>query len=171
MNALQEITDIMNETDKKGFIQYLSKKNKRKDVSNIDLFESLKTDDINNKKKFLKDKKSTDAYHALRKRLYDNMIDFMANRSFENDSSQENTVLRLLVVSRLFFEHKLIKTAFKCLVKAEEIALDIEHFSLLNEIYLTQIQFAHFNLSEPIEKTINKFKTNKNGSNMSNNLI
>jgi len=161
MNALQEIADIMNDTDKKAFIQYLSKKNKRKDVSNIDLFESLKTDDINNKKKFLKDKKSTDAYHALRKRLYDNMIDFMANRSFENDTSQENTVLRLIVVSRLFFEHKLIKTAFKCLTKAEEIALDIEHFSLLNEIYLTHIQFAHFNLSEPIEKIIDKFKTNK----------
>ncbi|WJS96563.1 hypothetical protein NYQ10_08895 [Flavobacterium johnsoniae] len=161
MNALQEIADIMNETDKKAFIQYLSKKNKRKDVSNIDLFESLITDDINNKKKFLKDKKSTNAYHALRKRLYDNMIDFMANRSFENDTSQENTVLRLLVVSRLFFEHKLIKTAFKCLAKAEEIALAIEHFSLLNEIYLTQIQFAHFNLSEPIEKIIDKFKANK----------
>ncbi|WP_431244277.1 hypothetical protein ACQ9BO_07920 [Flavobacterium sp. P21] len=85
----------------------------------------------------------------------------MANQSFENDTSQENAVLRLIVVSRLFFEHKLIKTAFKCLAKAEEIALNIEHFSLLNEIYLTQIQFAHFKLSEPIEEIITKFKANK----------
>lgn len=161
MNALQEIANMMNETDKKAFIQYLSKKNKRKDTGNIDLFNSLKTDDINYKKSVLESKKSTDAYHALRKRLYDNMIDFMANRSFENDTSQENATLRLIVVSRLFFEHKLTKTAFKCLAKAEEIALSIEHFSLLNEIYLTQIQFAHFNLSEPIEKIIQKFKTNK----------
>ncbi|CAM3610423.1 hypothetical protein [Flavobacterium chungbukense] len=161
MNALQEIANIMNESDKKAFILYLSKKNKRKDVGNIELFNSLKTDDINHKKKYLKDKKSTDAYHALRKRLYDSMIDFMANQSFENDTSQENTILRLIVVSRLFFEHQLIKTAFKCLAKAEEIALNIEQFSLLNEIYLTQIQFAHFNLSEPIEKIIAKFKANK----------
>lgn len=161
MNALQEIANMMNEIEKKAFIQYLSKKNKRKDVSNIELFNSLKTDDINYKKNNLEDKKSTDAYHALRKRLYDNMIDFMANRSFENDTSQENTILRLIVVSRLFFEHQLIKTAFKCLAKAEEIALNIEHFSLLNEIYMTQIQFAHFNLSEPIEKIIQKFKANK----------
>jgi hypothetical protein len=64
-------------------------------------------------------------------------------------------------VSRLFFEHKLEKTAFKCLAKAEEIAKNIEHFSLLNEIYLTQIQFAHFDLSQPIEKIIQNFKTNK----------
>ncbi|MBZ4037052.1 hypothetical protein K6T82_19970 [Flavobacterium sp. 17A] len=161
MNALQEISNMMNDTDKKAFIHYLSKKNKRKDVGNLELFNSLKTDDLNTKKNNLKDKKSVDAYHALRKRLYDSMIDFMANRSFENDTSQENAILRLIVVSRLFFEHQLTKTAFKCLAKAEEIALNIEHFSLLNEIYLTQIQFAHFNLSEPIEKLIKKFKANK----------
>lgn len=161
MNALQEISNMMNDADKKAFMQYLSKKNKRKDTGNIELFNSFKTDDIKINKKILEDKKTTDAYHALRKRLYDNMINFMANRSFENDSSEENTILRFIVVSRLFFEHKLIKTAFKCLAKAEETALNIEHFSLLNEIYLTQIQFAHFNLSEPIEKIIEKFKANK----------
>ena len=161
MNALQEIANIMNDTEKKAFISYLSKKNKRKDAGNIELFNFLKTDDINFTKKVLKSKKSADAYYALRKRLYDNMIDFMANRSFENDTSQENAALRLIVVSRLFFEHKLIKAAFKCLAKAEEIAWGVEHFSLLNEIYLTQIQFAHFNLSEPIEQIIQKFKANK----------
>ncbi|MEZ0128453.1 hypothetical protein AB9T88_01000, partial [Flavobacterium sp. LBUM151] len=137
MNALVEISNMMNENDKKAFIHYLSKKNKRKDASNVELFNSLKTDDIKSKKNNLSDKKSADAYHALRKRLYDNMIDFMANRSFENDTSQDNAILRLIVVSRLFFEHKLEKTAFKCLAKAEEIAKNIEHFSLLNEIYLT----------------------------------
>ena len=161
MNALQEIANMMNENEKKAFISYLSKKNKRKDTGNIELFNSLKTDDIKLKNNFLEGKKSLDAYHALRKRLYDSMIDFMANRSFENDTSQENAVLRLIVVSRLFFEHKLTKTAFKCLAKAEEIGASIEHFSLLNEIYQTQIQFAHFNLSEPIEKIIQKFKANK----------
>ncbi len=161
MNALKEISNMMNDVEKKAFIQYLSKKNKRKDTGNIELFNFLKTDDIKFKNNTLEDKKSTDAYHALRKRLYDNMINFMTNRSFENDSSEENTILRFIVVSHLFFEHKLIKTAFKCLAKAEEIALSIEHFSLLNEIYLTQIQFAHFNLSEPIEKIIAKFKANK----------
>ncbi|MBF4516137.1 tetratricopeptide repeat protein [Flavobacterium sp. ANB] len=161
MNALHEISNIMNESDKKAFLQYLSKKNKRKDTVNIALFNSLKTDDIKFKKKNSSDKKSADVYHAQRKRLYDNMIDFMANRSFENDTSQDNAILRLIVVSRLFFEHKLEKTAFKCLAKAEEIATNIEHFSLLNEIYLTQIQFAHFDLSQPIEKIIQNFKTNK----------
>jgi len=161
MNALLELSNLMNETERKAFLQYLSKKNKRKDTGNIALFNSLKTDDINSETNALGSKKSTNAYYALRKRLYDSMVDFIANRSFENDTSEENTVLRLIVVSRLFFEHTLIKTAFKCLAKAEGIASGIEHYSLLNEIYLTRIQYAHFNLSEPIEEIITKFKANK----------
>lgn len=161
MNALQELADMMTEAEQKAFVHYLSKKNKRKDTGNIALFNSLKTDDINPEINALGGKKNTNAYHALRKRLYDSMVDFMANRSFENDTSEENTVLRLIVVSRLFFEHTLVKTAFKCLAKAEGIALGIEHFGLLNEIHLTRIQYAHFNLSEPIEEIIGKFKANK----------
>lgn len=161
MNALLELSNLMNATERKAFLLYLSKKNKRKDTGNMALFHSLKTDAINSKATILAHTKNTNAYHARRKRLYDSMVDFMANRSFENDTSEENTVLRLIVVSRFFFEHTLITTAFKCLAKAEGIASGIEHFGLLNEIYLTRIQFAHFNLQEPLEELIGKFKANK----------
>jgi hypothetical protein len=161
MNAIQEVVHLMNDEDIKAFSLYLDKKNKRKDVRNTELFNLLKTDDINFEKKSFQDKKSADAYHALRKRLYDTLVEFMANRSFENDTSEEQAVLRLLVVSRLFFEHKLTKAAFKCLVKAEAIATGLEHFSLLNEIYHTQIQFAHLNLSLPLDVVIAKFRANK----------
>lgn len=161
MNALQEVIHLMNDDDIRAFTAYLSKKNKRKDVGNIDLLNSIKTDDINVEIKPFSDKKSADAYHALRKRLYDSLVEFMANRTFENDTSEEHAVLRLLVVSRLFFEHKLTKAAYKCLAKAEVIADGLEHFSLLNEIYHTQIQFAHLNLALPLDEVVQKFKDNR----------
>lgn len=161
MNAIQEVVHLMNDEDIKAFSLYLDKKNKRKDVRNIGLFNMLKTDDINVEKKVFADKKSADAYHALHKRLYDTLVEFMANRSFENDTSEEHAVLRLLVVSRLFFEHKLTKAAFKCLAKAEAIATGLEHFSLLNEIYHTQIQFAHLNLTLSLDGAVEKFRANK----------
>ena len=161
MNTIQEVVHLMNDEDIKAFSLYLDKKNKRKDVRNTELFELLKTDDINIEKKSFTDKKSADAHHALRKRLYDTLVEFMANRSFENDTSEEHAVLRLLVVSRLFFEHKLTKAAFKCLAKAEAIATGLEHFSLLSEIYHTQIQFAHLNLSLPLDAVVEKFRDNK----------
>ncbi len=161
MNAIQEVINLMNDDDIKAFNIYITKKNKRKDVKNIELFNILKTDDIKFEKKIFPDKKSADAYHALRKRLYDTLVEFMANRSFENDTSDEHAVLRLIVVSRLFFEHKLTKAAFKCLAKAEGIAATLEHFSLLNEIYMTQIQFAHLDLLLPLDEVMQKFKVNK----------
>ncbi|WP_294733800.1 hypothetical protein [uncultured Flavobacterium sp.] len=161
MNAIDEVFSIMSIEDKQGFKSYLSKKNKRQDVQNISFFKFLETDDINVFKNKYKDKKSADAYHALRKRVYDSLIEFMANRSFENITSVEHEVLRLLVVGRVFLEHKLYKTAFKCLAKAEVKALSLEHFNLLNEIYNTQIQYAHINESISLDVLIEKHKTNR----------
>jgi len=161
MNALHEVIHLINDEDNKAFIAYLSKKNKRKDVGNIALLNSIKTDDINVKKKSFPDKKSIDAHHALRKRLYDSLVEFLSNRTFENDTSEEHAVLRLLVVSRLFFEHKLTKAAYKCLAKAEAVALGLEHFSLLNEIYHTQIQYANLNPALPLDEVVLKFKDNR----------
>lgn len=161
MNAIQEVVHLMNNEDIKAFIVHLNKNNKRKDVHNIELFNSLINDDINNIKKSFTEKKTANAYHALSKRLYDSLIEFMANRSFENDTTEEHEVLRLLVITRVFFEHKLIKSAFKCLAKAETKAMVLEHFNLLNEIYHTQIQYAHLNPVLPLEAVIEKFKANK----------
>ncbi|AXG73770.1 hypothetical protein DVK85_05785 [Flavobacterium arcticum] len=161
MNALDEVVSMMSLKDKKSFVTYLGKKNKRKDVHNINFFKLLETDDINTLKNRYKTKKSADVYHALRKRMYDSLIAFMANRTFEYTTSAEHEVLRLLVVARAFLEHNLYKTAFKCLAKAETKALTLEQFSLLNEIYHTQIQFAHIEGSPQLDGVIAKFTANR----------
>lgn len=160
MNAIDEVISLMSNKDKQAFITYLSKKNKRFDTGNIELFRLLETDDINALEKFRRIK-SADAYHAMSKRLYDSLVEFMANRSFANDTSEEQEVLRLLVVSRVFFEHKLYKAAFKCLAKAEAKAAALEQFALLNEIYRTRIQFAHFDPSTPLERLLQKYEANR----------
>ncbi|GGB78149.1 hypothetical protein GCM10007424_17810 [Flavobacterium suaedae] len=161
MNAIDEVVSIMSISDKKAFISYLDRKNKRSDVHNIDFFKILETDDINRLKNKYKDKKSADVYHALRKRIYDSLIAFMANRAFANDTSEEHEVLKLIVVARLFLEHKLYKTAFKCLRKAEVKATALEQFNLLNEIYHTQIQYAHIEGAPELESLTEKFKQNR----------
>jgi hypothetical protein len=161
MNAIQEVIHLMSNEDIKSFKVHLNKKNKRKDVHNIELFNSLINDDIKEIKNSFNEEKTANAYHALTKRLYDSLVEFMANRSFENDTSDEHEVLRLLVITRVFFEHKLIKSAFKCLAKAETKAIALEHFNLLNEIYHTQIQYAHLNPVLPLDAVIEKFKANK----------
>jgi len=159
MNAIYEIITLMDNYDKKAFESHLKEKNKRNDVQNVKLFKLLETDDIITINKIYGTNNA--AYHALNKRLYDNLVQFMANRTFVNNTGEAHEVLRLLVVSRLFLEHKLTKTAFKCLDKAEAKALELEHFSLLNEIYHTQIQYAHLNLRLSLDVVIAKFTANK----------
>lgn len=158
MNAIGEIINLMNSFDKKAFENHIKEKNRRNDVQNVKLFKLLETDDIISINKIYGINNA--AYHALNKRLYDNLISFMANRTFVNNTGEAHEVLRLLVVSRLFLEHKLTKTAFKCLAKAEVKALDLEHFSLLNEIYHTQIQYAHLQPNLSLDVLIGKFTTN-----------
>lgn len=160
MNALEDVAKILSDDDKQAFISYLNKRNKRKDVVNISLFKFLGTDDINYKNFIERKLKSVDAYHALRKRLYDSLIEFIGRRKFETDTSAEHDVLCLVITSRILFEHKLYKEAFKCLTNAETKAMELEHFSLLNEIYHTRIQFAQFD-SQSLDILINKVNANK----------
>ena len=160
MNAITEIINLMNIEDSKAFMVHLRKKNTRDDAKNTKLFKLLETDDINSLNNLYTGNNNNDAYHALRKRLYDNLVLFMANRTFTNTTGEAHEVLRLLVVSRLFLEHQLTKTAFKCLAKAELKALALEHFSLLNEIYHTQIQYAHLNPAVDLNILIDKFTAN-----------
>jgi len=160
MNAIQEIISIMDTGDNKAFISYLRHKNKREDTKNIPLFKLLETDDINSLKNLYAGAKNNDAYHALSKRLYDSLVGFMANRTFETATGATHEVQRLLVVSRLFLEHSLTKTAFKCLAKAEARALALEDFALLNDIYHTQVQYAHLNAKLSLDVLVQKFKAN-----------
>lgn len=160
MNSLQEIINIMSINDKQAFVSYLNKKNKRKDVVNINLFKYFETDDINQQNLLLRKIKSPEAYHALRKRLYDSLIEFTGRRKFETDTSEEHDILCMVIASRTFFEHKLYKEGLKCLTKAETKATALEHFSLLNEIYHTRIQFAQYD-KEDLGVLIKKINANR----------
>ena len=155
MSAISTIIGTFSEEDKREFLSFLQKKNRRGDTKNSRLFkliDSGKTQDLDLK---LYGKPAKNAYHALCKRLQDSLIDFIASKGFAGETSEEMEILKLLLASRIFFEHREFKIGFKILLKAERIALDLDVFSILNEIYHTKIQYAHLNpglqLSEVIE--------------------
>lgn len=160
MNNIEDIVHLLKKDDRKAFTSYLRKKDRRGEGRSVQLYKIIETDDINALKKAYPDANNA-AYHALRKRLYDSLVEFMANQTFTTNTAEAHEVLRLLVVSRFFLEHKLTKTAFKCLAKAEAKAIPLEQFSLLNEIYHTQIQFAHLNPALDLDVVIAKFRANR----------
>lgn len=154
MKSISTIIDTFSEDEKRDFLLFLQKKNRRGDTKNSKLFKLIaagKTKDLDLQ---LYGKPSRNAYHALCKRLRDSLIDFVASKSFAGETSEEMEILKLLLASRIFFEHKQYKIAFKTLEKAEKIALDLDVYAILTEIFHTKIQYAHLNPKINLEHLI-----------------
>ncbi|TKC09194.1 hypothetical protein [Pedobacter frigoris] len=161
MDALSELVNLLNTTDKKLFRQFLQRKNKRADVKNLHLLDLIETNDINGINKLYNSEKNNDAYHALRKRLQDNLLLFLSQKTFESNHSDTYDALRLVVVGRFLLENDVIKTAFKCLDKAERLAAHLEQFNLLNELLLLKLQYAHLPGVEDLEALTARFTRNQ----------
>ncbi len=154
MNAISTIIATLSEEERQEFLVRLKRKNRRTDVKNTELFQLIaagKTTDLDLK---LYGRPSKNAYHALCKRLQDSLIEFVASKSFSTESSEELAVLKLLLASRIFFEQKQSKIAFKTLAKAEKVAEQSDVYSILNEIYHTKIQYAHLSKKLVLEDVI-----------------
>ncbi|WP_294184719.1 hypothetical protein [uncultured Sphingobacterium sp.] len=160
-DAISGLLLMLKDNDKKDFKAFLKRKNKRNDVKNIRLLEIIETDDINRLKKLYGPAKNRNAYHALRKRLHESLLFFLSNKVFERDNSEAHEALRLLVVGRFLLESQLIKIGFKCLQRAEDKALLLEQFSLLNEILQTRLQYAYLNPSVNLELLVDCFAENQ----------
>jgi len=161
MDSLAELTNLLNSSDRKLFRQFLHRKNKRSDVKNLQLLNLIETDDIGNLNKLYNSHKNNDAYHALRKRLQDNLLLFLSQKTFESSHSDTYDALRLVVVGRFLLENDLAKIAFKCLDKAERLAEQLEQFNLLNELLLLKLQYAHLPGAEELETLTARFLQNQ----------
>jgi len=145
MSTLRSIANTLSTEERRAFISYLRQKNRRGDTKNIALFKLICSDKTQELDIQLYGKPSRNAYHALCKRVQDSLLDFIASKSFAGETSEEMEVLKLLLASRILFEHQHYKIAFKTLAKAERLAQQLEVYSILNEIYHTKIQYAHLN--------------------------
>jgi len=172
MNAISVIINTFTPEEKKEVLELLSKKNKRHDTKNIQLFELLMEE--GNRKNLdilMYGKPSKNAYHALCKRLHDTLIEYVAVKRFKNESSEEMEVLKQLVASRFFLEHKKYALGFKTIDKAALKAKKYGFYTILNEIYYTKIQYAHQNQKDSLEYLITQFKTNQQFLKQEENLV
>jgi len=145
------------------FIAFLTKKNRRTDVKNIELFKLLYKNELTSNEvcNQLYPNKSKSAYHALRKRLYDSLIDYLAKENLEEENSDKIQVIKYILVARTFFQQEQFQLAFKLLNKAEAIAKEYQLYPYLNEIYHLRIQFSFVNDTENLNQLIFDFKSNQ----------
>lgn len=163
MTNLNTIIATFSSDEQQRFIKFLEKKNKRNDTKNIQLFKLLVKNELNSKALcqtiYKNDNKV--AYHALRKRLHQSLIDFIANTNLEEENSVDMQIIKYILASRTFLIKKQTKVAYAILEKAEILAQEHSLFPILNEIYHTKIQYAYLNPSVDIELLIKAFKINQ----------
>jgi hypothetical protein len=163
MNDLNAIISTFSSEEQQSFISYLEKKNKRSDVKNIQLFKLLLFENLPTKTICTKiyGSEKIGAYHALRKRLYQSIIDFIANSSLQEENSIDMQIIKYILAARKCLQYKQYKVAYKILNKAELLASEHFLFPMLNEIYHTKIQYAYANPTLNLEDEILKFKQNQ----------
>ncbi|MDN3642518.1 hypothetical protein QWY87_07410 [Lutimonas halocynthiae] len=162
MNNISLIIATLTAEDKKNFVLRLKHRNKRNDTKNIDLFMLLdRQESQENLDLILYGKSAKGAYHALCKRLHDALIDFIASKKIEEQSSTEMNALKLVMVSRSFFQQQQVAIAFKTLAKAELIAKKYALYNTLNEVYELQLAHAHLNDLLNFQGVLKKFQKNK----------
>jgi hypothetical protein len=149
--------------EQQRFVSFLEKKNKRNDTKNIQLFKLLAKDELSSKEicQKLYKQNQQNAYHALRKRLYQSLIDFIANTCLDEENSVDMQLIKYILAARTFLIHNKPKVAYHILDKAEILAKEHQLFSILNEIYHTKIQYAHTHSSIDIKTLTQNFKANQ----------
>lgn len=171
MHQISSIIATLSETDKKKFISDLKHRNKRNDTKNIALFKLMDTGDpIEDPDLMLYGKRAKGAYHALCKRLHESLIDFVALKYIEGESSKESSVLKLVLASSIFFEHQQYPIAFKTMARAERSARKYALYGLLNDIYNIQLAHAHLNKSVDFGEILKKYHKNRSNIQQEENL-
>ena len=163
MLALKAIIETYNTEEQQLFINYLKAKNKRSDTKNIQLFQLLAQPELDSKSicRSLYKVDNCNAYHALRKRLFQSLIEFTANRNLEDENSIDIQIIKYVLASRSYLIKKNYDIAFKILNKAERLAEDHMLFPILNEIYHTKIQYAPNYPKVDLDVLIKKQKENQ----------
>ena len=133
----------LNEAEAVGYLAFAKARTKRTDARQIKLFNYLRKGPQSDLSTKLYGKKSDNAYYALKSRLQQSLVEYLAIQGFETDQRAEMETLRLLLAGRKLLQRECYSLARKTLKKAEKLAKDSEEFNLLHEVYLTMISAAH----------------------------
>jgi len=152
MSVVNDLVSMMSKGESTAFIRYLESRNKRNDAKNVKHFKQVLGGDLTERK---------GAYYTQNSRLKSRLIEFHSAKVIEGEVSEEISVIKLLLVARKLFKQERYRSAFKLLEAAEQAALTINHFSLLQEIYHTFIENSHLEECKDRDGLLEKLNKNQ----------
>lgn len=151
-----DLISMLDTSGRMRFTEYLQQRNKRYDTRNVQLFRAL----LKGKEADIQEEIGANAYHALKKRLTDCLLDFVATRTLETEALDEIQAIQHVMVSRKLIRFEHFKSGFRILKNAERAALRLDQYSILNEIYHTQIEFSDHPLAGDQSEIMAKLEQN-----------
>ena len=168
MNDLLTLVETFDKEESDHFVQFLKQRNKRNDSKNVRLYTLLRLNKYTNEQICTKLYPSSNkiAYNALRKRLFESLVDYIALTSFNTSHQLEQKLIKLVIAARKLCFNRQFKLALKVLIKAERLADQYQFYSILAEVYHTQVQYIQFfdslNLDQLSQKVIGNLKQYQN---------
>ncbi|MBL4710146.1 MAG: hypothetical protein JKY48_17080 [Flavobacteriales bacterium] len=156
MSEFNDLVGILSPSDYTKFINYLGQKRSTKTKDNIHLFEALSKGDA----LLWKQKLGSNTFHVAKKRLKDNMMEFIAQQSFETEAKQEHLIIKQLLIAKKLFANNKNQLAFKVLMQAKRKAQELNFFALLNEIFQNLLENSHLRESPDPTILIEEFQYN-----------
>lgn len=162
MDKLKTILSTLSVDEQRAFTRFLQRqkpKKNRKDEALLGLLLSDEESDILDK--LYPEKPNPAAYHALRKRLMQQLRSFLMLQQIEDDPSTASTIMGHMSLARYLFNQRLDELAWTYLAKAEKLALANEHHDLLHSVYQLQIEKLDRAFPGEIEELLEKMTLNR----------
>ena len=163
MGNLREIIHSFDSREQAEFQYFVQRHKVKKDRKDLELFKLLKRPEEFDAATTIQKlgTRNANAYHAIRKRLFKHIADYILVKSVDEDMSAGANVNSLYLISRYLFGRGLNKSAWKYLRKAEELGLHHDQYQYLNVIYNLQIGKHLFQKQDSLELIIDKYEQNK----------
>ena len=165
MDHLHQVILSLSKKEKQAFQQFLLRHKSRRKRKDIELFKLLDQSEIPEaqfiQKKLYPNQNSHNSYHALRKRLMDQLTDFILLNSRENDESTAAAIMGWQSMARYLFGKDQNYLAWKMLLKAEGLGIQHEHHDLLQSVYQLQIEKADKEGAPDIREILEAHQLNK----------
>ncbi len=144
MDQIVEIIETFSPDDKKDFSVFLKRRKNIKDRKDLELLDLLsKKGKIKREDLLLKlypEDKNLEAYHATRKRLLRQLMEYIQLKKKKGETVSEGYILSLISTAEYLFDHEKLEAAWNMLKQAEELAKKAENYSILSTIYSIEIE-------------------------------
>jgi hypothetical protein len=143
MNTLQEIILSMSKEELRFFKLYASRTNSHKTRKDILLFDEIKKSEKFSESKFQEKhyKQNKNAYYRLKNRLLEDINKSLTLQYLDEEA--DLSLMKNIVISRIFKSKGKYKIALDFLKKAEKKALQLEAHEILNIVYFEIIKLSH----------------------------